>query len=196
MLIVLGFYLNFYGEKYMSMTLFIAGSLATMGCLLYVFYMVILPTYVPTYVHYVLVVACAGFSLIVGFFAAMWVKLGLFIVGGWIGSMGGMILFNSLIAPQFGSSSSTKTLLTYTIVICVIIGGIITMYLFNHAIIVGSSVCGAYALVRGLSVFIGGYPNEILIYTELEAGYYTEMPGTFYGYLAAYVLLVIIGIFV
>jgi len=170
----MGFYLNFYGEKYMSMTLFIFGSLATFCCLLFTFYIIILPSYVPNYVHYILVIACAGFSLIIGLFAAMWVKLGLFIVGGWIGGLGGMALFQSAIVPIFaGGNASTKSLLYYTITFCVIIGGIVTLYLFNHAVIIGSSICGAYALVRGLSVFIGGYPNEVLIYTELESGYYT-----------------------
>lgn len=68
------------------------------------FYVVILPSYVPAYVSYVLLLVCAIFSLIIGFFAAMWMRLGLFMVGAWIGVLSGIMVFNSVVAPALGGA--------------------------------------------------------------------------------------------
>jgi hypothetical protein len=118
-----------------------------------VFYILILPTYVPTSVNYILLIICGVFSIIIGFFAAMWVRLGLFLVGAWIGVLSGLMVFNSVIAPSLGGEDP-KAALYLTVFLFIIVIGTITMYLFDHAVIVGSAFCGAYALVRVSSTFI------------------------------------------
>jgi len=35
---------------------------------------------------------------------------------------------------------------------------------FDHALIISTSFIGAYALIRGVSVFAGHYPNEAVLY--------------------------------
>jgi hypothetical protein len=48
-----------------------------------------------------------------------------------------------------------------------ILGAMLMVALFTHALAVGSSIVGAYALVRGVGIFAGGFPNEYLVYQEI-----------------------------
>jgi len=59
-------------------------------------------------------------------------------------------------------------------------------YKFN---ILASShrICGSYLFVRGFSIFIGGYPNEIEIIEKVESG--IEYPLTYFCYLFIIILV-------
>jgi hypothetical protein len=100
----------------------------------------------PEWATWVILALIVAFGLIVGLFASMWAKLGLFLVGGWIGATGGSIIYNTLLASAFGTKSKNPYIVV--VIICVIIGGILAVKLFNHAVAVGSALCGAYALMR------------------------------------------------
>lgn len=42
--------------------------------------------------------------------------------------------------------------------------------------------------MRGLSIFIGGFPNEILLYSEIQAARKIAMPTEFYLYCFLYIV--------
>jgi hypothetical protein len=86
-------------------------------------------------------------AVIVGLLAAMWARLGLFLVGAWIGGTSGMMIYNSLLS-QLISGKGGNNLFWGIIIVCIIIGGIAATILFKHAVIVGSALCGAFCLVR------------------------------------------------
>ena len=54
--------------------------------------------------------------------------------------------------------------LVITMIICGIIVCLLAVLYFDYIIIVGSSIVGAYSLIRGISIFAGGYPSEFLLY--------------------------------
>jgi hypothetical protein len=54
---------------------------------------------------------------------------------------------------------------------------------------------GAYLIIRGLSFFIGGYPNEVKIFTEISEGKF-NLSVPFLLYVLLFVLLNVVGIYV
>ena len=54
---------------------------------------------------------------------------------------------------------------------------------------------GAYLIIRGLSFFIGGYPNEVKIFTELSEGKF-RLSVSFMLYVVLFFLLNVAGTYV
>jgi len=48
---------------------------------------------------------------------------------------------------------------------------------------------GSYSLIRGISCYIGGYPNEILVAEQLQEGVIDQIPSSFYVYFSFMVIL-------
>jgi Domain of unknown function (DUF4203) len=87
-------------------------------------------------------------GLLLGLICAMWVKFGFFILGGWLGASVGMMAYNAFLSALIGSGSRASTIMLVVIVLFVIAGGVLMMYLFEHALVLSSAVTGSYALVR------------------------------------------------
>lgn len=51
---------------------------------------------------------------------------------------------------------------------CCLIFSIMSVIFFEEAVIFGTCVIGSYLCVRGLSKFIGGFPNEFLIFDSMK----------------------------
>mmetsp|Transcript_3188 Transcript_3188/g.3810 ORF Transcript_3188/g.3810 Transcript_3188/m.3810 type:complete len:111 (-) Transcript_3188:2-334(-) len=70
-----------------------------------------------------------------------------------------------------------------------IVGGLLcavaTLKFYNLVMIIGTSIIGAFLLIRGIGVFAGGYPNEFQLHNEIISGNMKNMPWTVYVYVAA-----------
>jgi len=67
---------------------------------------------------------------------------------------------------------------------------------FDKVIIVYlTAAIGGYALVRGVSIFAGNFPNEITTYQQIMAGTFV-LSNYFYIYLASIIVATIVGIVV
>lgn len=82
----------------------------------------------------------------------MWTRLGLLLLGGWLGCTLGMMLYDALIASLVGASPKASIAFWSTVGILTALGAILTMYLYTHAVAVGSAFIGAYCLVRVTSL--------------------------------------------
>ena len=71
-----------------------------------------------------------------------------------------------------------------------------SFFVYEHALIIASSIAGSYAFVRGISLFAGHYPNEFTLLSMIEKGLMSEIDPLFYAYLAGMVVFALIGIFV
>lgn len=78
----------------------------------------------------------------------MWIKFGLFVLGGWLGATSGMMLYNAAFSVLIGKTPYAETIFVIYMAVFVLIGGCITCYLYTHAIAIGSALIGAYCLVR------------------------------------------------
>ena len=51
---------------------------------------------------------------------------------------------------------------------CSVFVAVLSMIFFDYAVIIGSAIGGSYALIRGLSMLLGGFPSEFLLYTNYQ----------------------------
>lgn len=63
---------------------------------------------------------------------------------------------------------------------------------YNHSIILATSLIGSYFFVRGISFYVGGFPNEYLLTKQLRNGVLVAEPWTFYVYLGGILVATII----
>jgi len=75
-------------------------------------------------------------------------------------------------------------------------GAILGYWMSTGVIIMFSSFLGAFMTVRGVSLFAGGYPNELTLAKLIQMGHITwdSFPKIFYAYLACMLVLTFIGI--
>ena len=99
-------------------------------------------------------------SVIVGFllYKAGWM-LGVLLVGTVAGFFLGVSLYNLLFIQLY-----SWWVYTLLVVGCAALVGYLAKTFHKHIMIYGTSFIGAYALVRGVSFFLGGFPNEALLY--------------------------------
>lgn len=65
----------------------------------------------------------------------------------------------------------------------------------RHIQVYVTAFMGAYAFVRGISMFAGNFPNEITTFTSIIAGTFT-LSSYFYIYMGSFVVLFLIGVIV
>ena len=111
-------------------------------------YGLILPSFTPDWGHMLAFFISIVAGLILGVICSMWIKLGFFVLGGWLGASTGMMAYEAVLSSLFGSGSKASTAMLIVIVLSIIAGGVLMMYLFTHALIISTSVTGSYALVR------------------------------------------------
>ena len=81
----------------------------------------------------------------------------------------------------------------------ILVAGAVSIFFITYKIeevvvIMLTSFIGSYALIRGISLYAGGFPSEASLQEELASHAITweQMPKVFYGYLAGIVLLTIV----
>lgn len=74
--------------------------------------------------------------------------------------------------------------------------GIISCFVFVLAAIASTSLAGAYGIVRGASIFIGHFPNELTIIEEIKNGIVPKTEWQTWAYLAAIVVVAIIAFYI
>ena len=78
-----------------------------------------------------------------------------------------MILYTSFL---YKFDNDKQVLFYVFLVLMGIIGGILGFVMYNHAIIISTSIIGAYFFIRGISLYAGGFPNEMLIIEQIKNG--------------------------
>lgn len=81
-----------------------------------------------------------------------------------------------------------------TVATAALITSILSMVFFDQACIIGSALGGSYALIRGISVYAGGYPNEFLIFNAFKYSTLDDLAVSFYIYITVFVVVAVISI--
>jgi hypothetical protein len=73
---------------------------------------------------------------------------------------------------------------------------LLSFFIYDHILIASTSLIGCYSLIRGISLYAGGYPNEFTLAELLKQGLYSQIGYTFYIYLAAMAVVFVGSLFV
>lgn len=163
--IVGGVFLAFFGFKMIKPSVCIAGFLTCTCAALLVFYAVYITSIDELATFYYWMAGGAVVGIIVGALLAKYIKVGAAVLGGWGGFIVGLIL-NEAFMYQF----EYVWVFWATNVAAILICAALTFKLFDHAMIMSTSVIGAYGLARGVSCYAGHYYNEFTIIELLKAG--------------------------
>ena len=87
-----------------------------------------------------------GMGAGIGFAACKWSRIGVLIIGCWIGGLLGSVLY-TLFFHMF-SKDNPLLVLWLLIAFCSVVIAILSMIFFDHAVIIGSSLGGSYMFVR------------------------------------------------
>lgn len=162
-IIGLGLYIGLLGRRFQQITNFLMASSLTTFSVLCVFS----STFMIGDQGWVIIVACTGTvitALVVGFCAIHFMRFGGAVIGAIAGFMFGILLNNAWFY-LYGS-----VILAYSV--C---GGLAAAiftfacfeHKFNTTVIFGNSFIGAYMIVRGVSVYVGYWQNEITLLGEM-----------------------------
>jgi len=84
-----------------------------------------------------------------------------------------------------------------TLTVCIIFVSIAGGFMKDYMVCLATGMVGAYAFVRGISVFAGGYPDETYVMLLIQKKEYTQFGRVFgpmiYLYVGGILLLTIIG---
>jgi len=146
----------------------------------------------------VVVASWIGFiigGLLVAAIAVSFYDVGVFVIG----AIGGILLasiFTTTVGYRMNRNDPDVVLVILAIILGVI-GGILALRYERSAIILGTSFTGAVMVVWGAGYFIGNYPNgadlKSLSHQTANGDLDYDIPGAWWAYLAAIIILTIIG---
>jgi len=144
MMLTGGFLLTFGGRMY-KVTMFIAGEVSIASFIMIVMFAAVYPNNSPMWVVWLTLMVSAGMGAGIGYAAQKWARIGVFLIGYWIGGFMGAIMY-SMFSNLFTGNPVVALWLFVSLTGALVAG--LSMYYFDLAVIFGSAIGGAYAFVR------------------------------------------------
>lgn len=184
-LIAIGVIVAVFGKPLFKPTICIVGTLAVNIVLSLFIFSLFFSRNSPVWAAWVVYTASLILGSLVGVLLAKLSKLGVAVLAGWGGFCLGMILYSSFMYKLDGER---HILFWCQNIGLAVIAGILSIFLFNHAVIFATSIVGSYAFIRGISLYAGGYPNEMQLIDMIKYQGLAGIDPRFYGYMAGFVV--------
>lgn len=185
-MIVGGLFLAFFGNKFVNFVIGLVGFIASSVVFLYVaMWVVETANSTPKeWVIWTVLGVCLILGGLVGFLLVKSRKVGITILAGWGGATIGFILSTTFVIESTAAYWGV-------IVGCVIVCAFFAFKTEKKVIMLATALIGAYLIIRGISMYAGGFPNENALHSELKSGAITweTFPKTFYAYFAGIIVL-------
>lgn len=191
-LIVFGLLLAFCGNKFMTVVISLVTALAVCIFGIYLTSMFVDTVFDPENVWEYAVWVILGIWAIIGILAGVFIgkkrKWGIAVVGAFGGVMLGLLL-----TTIFGSLIDNAVVYYLIIASCGILAFIIAFKVEKFVLIISTSFIGSYFIIRGISMYAGGFPNETQLHTMVRDGLvdWSSFPKIFFAYLAGILVLTI-----
>jgi len=159
-LILFGLVLGILGKRFFKISVFIVGTtVLTLASTLFVF-SAFLNRDSSDVTGWIIFSVCLVISMIGGLLLSKFFRFGIAVAAGWGGVVLALILYNSFV---FKIDNSHKVVFWIFIVLMAVVFAALSFKFCWPAVIVATSIAGAYSFIRGISVMAGGYPNELEI---------------------------------
>lgn len=184
LMIVMGIFLAFFGNKFVNSVIYIVGTLASFLVITSLFYSLFMKNVSKQWVQWVIVGLVLIGANLIGFVLVKFRKYGIAILAGWGGAMAGFLITTTFVVKHSAAY--------WGIVIgCAVVCAILAFFTERKVIMLVTALSGSYMLIRGISLYAGGFPNEVELHEEFSTGVVTwsTFDKAFYGYLAGIVVL-------
>ena len=173
-MILIGGYLLGAGGRFPGITLALFSTLAIGVFQVFCLYIFVLPAFSPSWTVPIVLIVSLGMGVGMGWGAAKWPKIGVMIMGASLGALLGMIIYWSFMSASVSSTTSKIV----TICGIALFTAIVYIMFFDHMVIMTSAIFGAYILIRGISMYTGGYVNEFTVVLASQGGDINEIRWT------------------
>lgn len=183
--IIAGLFFLILGGYFVKISIFLIIFWTTLVAVLFVMYGIMLPFSTPDWVGWIVLIGAGVAGLILGTLLASFFKIGVFCVGCWLGGLLATCVFEMVVYKI----SNKPIVLWGMIAAFALVVAIISLKFLKIVLIVGTSFVGSYLIVRGVSFYLGGYPNEFELFNDIQVGDIDNVPFTMYIYFGAMVVL-------
>jgi len=180
-MLVIGAIECFFGLFLLGPSLFVIGFLTGFGLLLIFFAEFIIGPDSGSGLIWFCIILCLGVGGGLGYLATSLPKIGFFGLGIWLGVVLAFVLNNLVLYL-----TESNVLLYLLMVTFGAIGAVLSRWKWKIVCVLATSVIGGYMTIRGLSIFIGGYPDELTIAKKIE---YKELDGVGWAFYVYFVFM-------
>ena len=186
-LIVLGIFLAFFGNKFVNVMIYLVATLASFLAVSALFFSLFMHKVAKEWIQWMILGIIFVLANGLGFVCVKFRRWGLAFLAAW----GGVMLGFALTTAVFISSHAAQWAIWIGFGA---LGFLFTFYTEKKAIIILTAFIGSYSLIRGISLYAGGFPNEIDLARQINSGMsFEQFPKAFYGYLSGIVVLWILA---
>jgi hypothetical protein len=189
-LIALGVILAFFGNRFLNLVIFLTFFFAAFCILGSVFFYFFMDKVEKDWGKWLALAGIIVVSAGLGYGVLKLRKIAISCVAAWGGVLLGFVLTSTFIVSQ--------QWLYYVILIGCGAVCFAVAYKTEHTVIIGATAfIGSYALVRGISLYLGGFPSESELHDQIQTGAvnWETFDKKFYIYLGGIVLLTIVSFF-
>ena len=191
-MIMMGLFVGFLGRKLIHPTICVVGTLLFVGASSWLIFTLAFDRDSEEVTQWIVFGICCLVGIFVGILLAWLAKYTAAGLSAYGAVCLGLILYTSFLYKY----DNEKQILFYLFLVFMgVLGGVLGFVMYNHALIVSTSIIGGYLVIRGISLYAGGFPNEMLIIEQIKNGQVSQFPGAFWGYFAGFILLTIGMIF-
>lgn len=159
-LIVFGLLLGILGKRFFKISLFIVGTtVLTLASTLFLFTIFMSRDSTDT-TGWIIFSVCLVLGMIGGLLLAKFFRFGIAVAAGWGGVVLALILYNTFV---YKIDTSNKVVFWIFVVLMAVVSAALSFKFCWPAVIIATSIAGAYSFIRGISVMAGGYPSELEI---------------------------------
>jgi len=188
-IIVIGLLFLLVGGYFKKVSIFVIVLISSIFVVTFILYAFILPAKTPDWVGWVVLFGSAAAGIIAAALTVTFIKLGVFLVGCWLGGTLATCLFQMFIHLI----SSKPFVLWIIIAVLALAFGLLSLKFLKFVMVVGTSFIGAFLVIRGIASFLGGYPNEFQLFNEIQAGQVDNVPWEVYIYIASMFVISLLG---
>ena len=196
-LIFFGFVTCFFGKRFFDYIATIIGFIIGFTALMLFFSSLGLVDYLDPFAEedeslllaILSIVLSIGVGVLLGYIMNKWaIMVGVLILAIVVGLFIGFTIYNT-----FLHSLENAWVLIGCALLCAIICGILARKYQDFILMLGTAFLGAYAFVRGFSLFFGHFPSEIAMINTVRNGVELDFESEFYLYLVVMLLIFTTG---
>ena len=185
-MIAAGVFIAFLGKKLIKPTICIVGTFAFILLSSLFIFTVAFSRDSSETAEWIVFGVCCLVGIFVGLLLAYLARFGTAVLTAWGGVCLALMLYTTVV---YKIDNDTRVAFWVFIILMGLIFGLLGFFLFNHALIISTSIIGSYLFVRGISMYAGHFPNEQLILERISNGLMADFDNYFFIYLGGFVVM-------
>ena len=166
-MIFIGFFVSFFGKKLVKPTICIIGTMASLLLLSLLIFTLAFNRDTSDTIEWVVFGVCCVVGILIGLILAWLSRFGTAVLAAWGGVSLALMLYTSFV---YKIDNEQKVVFWIFVILMGVVAGLLGFALFNHAIIIATAIVGSYLVIRGISLYAGHFPNEMVIIEQIKHG--------------------------